>query len=224
MSLRRWARTPVGRVFEAGMRRVNDRHPWSHNDHFHGWILANLPVPCRAVLDVGCGRGELLAALAPQVTSVVGNDADAAMRREAAHRCSGLANVSVVDGPWTEIGGPFDAITMIAVLHHLEITSALQSVSRMLAPGGRFLAVGLAAPSSMNDHLWDAASIVTNPIIGYLKHPRPSRAGAQQPPFPVRDPTMTYDEIYAAVTEVMPGAALRHRIAFRHTISWTKPK
>ena len=23
--------------------RWNARHPWSHNDHFHGWILRNLP-------------------------------------------------------------------------------------------------------------------------------------------------------------------------------------
>jgi len=224
MSLRRWTRTRVGGVFEAGMRRLNDRHPWSHNDHFHGWILANLPAPCRTVLDVGCGQGGLLTALAPHVASVVGTDADAAMRREAAHRCSDLANVSVVDGPRTEIDGPFDAVTMIAVLHHLEITDALQSVSHMLAPGGRFLAVGLAVPRSLTDHLWDAASTVTNPIIGYLKHPRPNRTGSRQPPFPVHDPTMSYDEIRSAVTEVMPGAILRHRIAFRHTIAWTKPK
>ena len=73
----------VGRSLLDGMRRLNARHPWSHNDHFHSWILANLPEPCRSVLDVGCGRGELLAALAPHVGRAVGADVDAAMRAQA---------------------------------------------------------------------------------------------------------------------------------------------
>ena len=25
------------------MQHLNVRHPWSHNDHFHSWILTNLP-------------------------------------------------------------------------------------------------------------------------------------------------------------------------------------
>lgn len=205
------------------MRRLNARHPWSHNDHFHGWIVTNLPKPCRTALDVGCGRGELLAALAPHVGEVIGNDIDAAMRQEAVRRCASLPNVSVVDAPWAEMDGPFDAVTMIAVLHHLDVEDALRAVSRLLAPGGRFLAVGLAVPRSFRDHLWEVASVVTNPVIGYVKHPWPNRPGVQPPPFPVRDPTMSYDELREVVDTVMPGAILRHRIAFRHTIVWTKP-
>jgi hypothetical protein len=112
---------------------------------------------------------------------------------------------------------------MVAVLHHLDAGAALRAVRELLAPGGRFLAVGLAPPRSVRDHAWDLASMVTNPVIGYVKHPWPSPDGRQHPPFPVREPTLPFDELRRHVDEVMPGAAMRHHLGFRHTIAWTKP-
>ena len=132
----------------AGMAELNARHPWSHNDHFHSWIVANLPEPCRTALDVGCGRGELVAALAPHVGRVVGNDADSAMREQAARRCAGLPNVTITGEDWSDGDETYDLVTMVAVLHHLDVPEALHEVRRRLSPGGRFLAVGLAQPRS----------------------------------------------------------------------------
>lgn len=206
-----------------GMARLNARHPWSHNDHFHSWILANLPARRRCALDVGCGRGELVAALSTRFAAVRGNDRDEEMRRHATARCSGLANVTVDGGPWSEATSPIDLVTMVAVLHHLDVAAALADVRRLLEPGGRFLAVGLAPPRSATDHLWDLASAVTNPVIGYVKHPWPGADRASEPVVPVKDPTMSFAELRGVLTDVMPGASIRHRLGFRHTIAWTKP-
>lgn len=206
------------------MARLNARHPWSHNDHFHSWIVANLPEPCRTALDVGCGRGELVAALAPHVESVIGNDVDQAMREQARQRCAGLPNVTITGDAWTNGEEAFDLVTMVAVLHHLNVAEALREVQRRLNPGGRFLAVGLAQPRTVRDYAWDVTSMVTNPIIGYVKHPWPSRAdGVQPPPLPVRDPTQSFDQLRQLLDDVMPGAVVRHRLGFRHTIAWNKP-
>lgn len=120
MALRRWAETCAGGTLSTGMARLNARHPWSHNDHFHSWILANLPDQRRTALDVGCGRGELLAGLSAHFATVQGNDADATMRRAAADRCAGPPHVTIQDGDRTDAGGPFDLVTMVAVLHHLD--------------------------------------------------------------------------------------------------------
>ena len=223
MAGRRFASAFAGGALAAGMQRLNARHPWSHNDHFHSWIVANLPERCHTVLDVGCGRGELLAVLAPHVDRMIGIDIDATMRGEATRRCAGLPNVSVADGPWAQATGPFDVVTMVAVLHHLGVEDALRAVRGLLAPGGRFLAVGLAVPRSFRDHLWDVASVVTNPMIGYVKNPWQSRPGPQNPPIPVHDPTMTFDELRGALAIVMPEATIRHQLGFRNTIAWTKP-
>ncbi|MEI7058536.1 class I SAM-dependent methyltransferase [Nocardioides sp. CCNWLW239] len=221
MALRAWAEQFAGGAVSDTMATLNARHPWSHNDHFHSWILANLPARRGTALDVGCGRGELLAALSPKFAAVHGTDRDGAMRGQAATRCAGLSNVTVHDGTWVE--EPVDLVTMVAVLHHLDVATALTEVRRLLAPGGRFLAVGLAPPQSPTDHLWDLASAVTNPVIGYVKHPWPSDTTPSTAPFPVKEPDLSFDELREIVLDLMPGARLRHRLGFRHTIAWTKP-
>jgi SAM-dependent methyltransferase len=212
-----------GGVLATAMADLNARHPWSHNDHFHSWIVANLPERRRPAVDVGCGRGELLACLSPHFDAVRGADVDSAMRQYARSRCAGLPNVTVTDDPWTDLTDAVDLVTMIAVLHHLDAETALRKVASVLAPGGRFLVVGLAPPRSLTDSVWELASMVTNPMIGYVKHPWPSSLPVEPPPFPVRDPTLPFGELREAVQAAMPGAVMRHRLAFRHTIAWTKP-
>jgi len=56
--------------------RVNARHLWNHDEHFHGWILRNLPARRRAAVDVGCGTGVLAGKLAPHFARVTGIDRD----------------------------------------------------------------------------------------------------------------------------------------------------
>lgn len=222
MALRRFARSWGGGRLSKSMANLNARHPWSHNDHFHSWILANLPEQRRTALDVGCGRGDLLAALASHFVEVRGTDTDDVMRQDAADRCAGSPNVTITDDQLGDVRGEVDLVTMVAVLHHLDVTDALHEIRRLLSPGGRFLAVGLAPPQSLRDHAWDLASMVTNPIIGYVKHPWPSSAGWEPPPYPVREPTLPFDAVRDAVCQVMPGASVRHQLGFRHTIAWTK--
>jgi hypothetical protein len=57
MELRGWARTFVGEVLAAAVRDLNARHPWSHNDHFHSWIVANLPEQRHLAVDVAADVG-----------------------------------------------------------------------------------------------------------------------------------------------------------------------
>jgi 2-polyprenyl-3-methyl-5-hydroxy-6-metoxy-1,4-benzoquinol methylase len=205
------------------LRRVNARHPWSRNDHFHSWIVANMPRCRRAALDIGCGEGELAAILAKHFQRVLATDVNGHMREVASRRCRGLDNVTISGDDLAEVSGEFDLITMVAVLHHLDTEHALRKVRSLLAPGGRFLVVGLAAPQSLTDHPWDTASTVTNPVIGYIKHPWPNPEEPTTPPFPVTEPTRTFDQVRHSVDLVMPNAVMRRRLGFRHTIAWTKP-
>ncbi len=213
----------LGERASAAMRRLNDRHPWSHNDAFHPWIVTQLPDRHGDALDVGCGRGELLAVLAGHFHRVRGIDVDVDMRRASESRCAGLPNVTVDVAELHDVPAGADLITMVAVLHHLDARTALDQVRRILNPGGRFLCVGLARPESLADQAWDVASMVTNPIIGYVRHPWPARSVPSRPPFPVKDPELTFDQIRTVVREVLPGAQMRRHLGFRHTIAWTAP-
>ncbi len=210
-------------LLTTGLRILNDRHPWSHNDAFHPWIITRLPDRRHDALDVGCGRGELIATLAEHFDSVRGVDTDAPMQRAATARCAGLANVRVEATELGNVSGGIDLITMVAVLHHLDLPAALQDVRRILRPGGRFLCVGLARPQSATDYVWDLASVATNPLIGYIRHPWVAQQSPGPPPFPVADPHLTFAEIHDAILQTLPGAAMHHHLGFRHTIEWTNP-
>ncbi|MGC5616087.1 class I SAM-dependent methyltransferase [Georgenia sp. Z1491] len=124
--------------------------------------MRRLPRNRSRALDVGCGQGRLLRTLAARVGDVTGTDVDAEMRRQATERCARLTNVQIVDSRLGALDGPYDVVTTIAVLHHLD------------------------------DDV------------------------------PTAEPTMPYDELRAVVGRVLPGARMRRRLGFRHTIEWER--
>jgi SAM-dependent methyltransferase len=131
----------------------------------------------------------------------------------------------------------YDLVTMVAVLHHLDLAPALEHARSLLAPGGRLLVVGLARARSRRDLAVDLVSALANPLVGLIRHPRPVRAAADarararavapeatQPPLVLRYATRTLDEIAAAAHAVLPGVRLRRRLFFRYTLEWTAPR
>jgi SAM-dependent methyltransferase len=214
------------------LARVNARHPWNHNEHFHGWILRNLPARRRAAVDVGCGTGALAGKLAPHFARVIGIDADAGMADAASVRLTQNPRVSFRRCCFEEFAaaagdGEADLITMVAVLHHLDLDDTLARIPGLLAPGGRLLVVGLARVNSLPDLAVDLISAAANPVMGLIKHPRPARPAEGptegQPVMPVRDPATTLAEITAAARAQLPDAAVRRRLFFRYTLRWDKP-
>ncbi|GAA4699673.1 Methyltransferase domain-containing protein [Promicromonospora umidemergens] len=216
---------PIVRAGGRWLRRVNDRHPWSHNDHFHGWILRRLPTRRRRALDVGCGAGLLLSRLRGRFDEALGVEADAAMAGVATERFAGDPVVSVRHARFEKVDGTFDTITMVAVLHHLPLEASLRHAAELLEPGGRLLVVGLARAETLTDLAWDLPSSLLNPLVGMVRHPRPVTAPVDDggPPLPMRDPAETFADISRAVRRVPPGARLRRRLFFRYTLEWTRP-
>lgn len=216
---------PLVRAGGRRLRRINDRHPWSHNDHFHGWILRRLPARRRRALDVGCGAGLLLGRLRGRFDEVLGVDADAAMAAASTERFAGDPAVSVRHARFEEVDGAFDTVTMVAVLHHLPLDTALRHAAELLEPGGRLLVVGLARADTVTDFVWDLMSALLNPLVGMVKHPQPVTKPVDDagPPLPMRDPTETFAEIARAARAVLPGARVRRRLFFRYTLEWTRP-
>ena len=214
------------------LARVNARHPWNHNEHFHGWILRNLPDRRQAAADIGCGKGVLAAKLAPRFARVTGIDADAGMAATASARLAGEPRVSIMRCRFDAFAetagqGETDLITMVAVLHHLDLAGTLQQIPRLLAPGGRLLVVGLAKVDSSADAAVDLISAAANPVMGLIKHPRPARPADEtddEPVMPVREPSTTLAEIAATTSARLPGATIRRRLFFRYTLRWDKPQ
>jgi SAM-dependent methyltransferase len=215
------------------LAKVNARHPWNHNEHFHGWILRNLPARRSIAVDIGCGKGVLAGKLATQFAHVTGIDRNVGMAAAASSRLRGFPQVNIqrcdfADFSSTAGDGGADLITMVAVLHHMDLDDALARIPRLAAPGGRLLVVGIARPDSPADLAFDVISAAANPVIGMIKHPQPIRPPERtpdaQPVVPMMDPTTTFAEIAKAARAHLPGSKVRRRLFFRYTLLWEKPR
>jgi ArsR family transcriptional regulator len=110
-------------------------------DRFHLFALGALAGDSWVVGDLGCGTGQVSAALAPFVSRIVAVDASAAMLQAARKRLRAHDNVDLRRGELEELpldDGRLDLAVLTLVLHHVpEPERALREVCRVLKPGGR---------------------------------------------------------------------------------------
>jgi SAM-dependent methyltransferase len=100
-----------------------------------GWVRDRLP-PSAEVLDVGCGRGDFLAAILPQVRRAAGLELDEGAAAEASSR-----GLEIESGHLESFArahtGEFDAACLFHVVEHLaDIRSFVGQVAACLRPGG----------------------------------------------------------------------------------------
>jgi ArsR family transcriptional regulator len=116
-------------------------------ERFHLEALPAFADPEWIVGDLGCGTGQVTAALAPFVARVIAVDGSAAMLQAARKRLQPFDNVELRRGDLEALpvdDGRLDAAVLALVLHHLpEPARALREVARVLKPSGRVLVVDM---------------------------------------------------------------------------------
>lgn len=120
------------------------------------WLTHHMPKsPSTRVLDIGCGNGALLRALAPSVGQSVGIDASRKMieRAREASRDTQQLSFRTVDGPELPFDdASFDVVTSFLSFRYLDWDPILREIHRVLAPGGKFLVVDMVAkPLTLGD-------------------------------------------------------------------------
>jgi ubiquinone/menaquinone biosynthesis C-methylase UbiE/DNA-binding transcriptional ArsR family regulator len=116
-------------------------------DRFHLTAFAAFANADWTVGDLGCGTGQVSAALASFVHRVVAVDGSAAMLQAARKRLQGVDNVDLRRGDLEALpidDHRLDAATMMLVLHHIpDPSKVLAEVSRVLKPGAQLVVVDM---------------------------------------------------------------------------------
>lgn len=105
------------------------------------------------VLEAGCGTGLFTVELASTGANVDAVDISPALLEKAQER-PGCEHVRFLLGnieTGESLGGSYDAVVGISVLHHLDATRALPKLIAVLKPGGRFV---FTEPNLRNPQVW----------------------------------------------------------------------
>jgi 2-polyprenyl-3-methyl-5-hydroxy-6-metoxy-1,4-benzoquinol methylase len=196
---------------------VPDAQRRNHTIDYFRELLPLIPSSARTALDVGCGEGFGARALAARGLAVTAIDPDEpSLELAKAQDSTGITYLDA-DVMTADLPGAFDVITILAVLHHLDLAPALERLKNLLAPGGTLLVVGLAASDLPRDAAWELAAVTTNQL-GRLTHRE-----WEQPSPTVWPPPTSYAQVREAAGDILPGSVFRRRVKWRYTLTWVKP-
>lgn len=206
-----------------------DTEAWSHNSHYHAYLLRHVPPRCEASLDIGCGTGAFTRLLARRSAHVLGLDLSPEMIEVARSRSAGYSNVTyevadVLAQPLP--AARYDCIASIATLHHLPLARMLAEMGNALRPGGVLLVLDLFEPEDWRDRLLDLPGVPASLALRLLKRGSLRESAAARQAWAIHGQHDTYPTLKAvrqACEAVLPGAAVRRHVLWRYSIIWRKP-
>ncbi|MCO6003419.1 class I SAM-dependent methyltransferase [Actinoallomurus purpureus] len=196
---------------------------WNHNTHYHPLVLDAMPDPCGEALDVGCGEGLLVRRLAGRARRVTGVDRSAEMIERARELAAGAGAPGAMEFVQADFlrhplpEGAYDLICSVAVIHHMDFTSALTRMAELLRPGGRLVIVGLARERTPWDRACSGAALPAVMVLDRLY-------GKTDPPgMPMVEPEMSWGQVRRDALRLLPGARFRRHLLWRYSVCWRKP-
>jgi SAM-dependent methyltransferase len=213
-----------------------DAEGWTHNNHYHNFLLRHVPHGCQNALEVGCGTGAFARCLAERAEHVVALDLSPEMIRVARSRSSSFRNIEfhLADATsWDFPAAHFDCIAAIATLHHLPLGEMILQLKDALKPGGVLMVLDLfepernlfTAPGLLDTFLNIIAMGVSVSLRlihnGRLKPPREVRAAWEAHGQHDSYPKMS--DVRTLCADILPGAKVRKHLLWRYSIIWQKP-
>jgi len=202
---------------------------WSHNDHYHPYLLRHIPDPCIESLEIGCGTGAFARLLARQSRHVLGLDLSPEMIRVARARSIGFSNLDYQVADVLEWPFPlekFDCIISIATLHHLPLQILLDKMKAALKPAGVLLVLDLFKAEDLSDLLFNAVAFPANLIMRLIKTRQVQQSQAQRIAWMEHgnhDHYLKVSAVRRICWDILPGSIIRKHLFWRYSLVWYKP-
>jgi 2-polyprenyl-3-methyl-5-hydroxy-6-metoxy-1,4-benzoquinol methylase len=208
---------------------------WTHNNHYHHFLLQHVPEPCLNALEVGCGTGAFSRQLGTRSQHVLAIDLSSEMVRVARDRSPQSANIEfrIADVMATELPqSHFDCIATIATLHHMPLHEIILKLKQALKPGGVLLVLdlfeperNLLTPNGLADASLNFVAMGASVMFGFinngrLKPPREAQAAWEAHGHTDSYPSM--DQLRKLAAEILPGAMVRKHLLWRYSLIWRR--
>jgi 2-polyprenyl-3-methyl-5-hydroxy-6-metoxy-1,4-benzoquinol methylase len=207
-------------------QRVNQG--WNHNDHYHDFLLNQLPVRIGSALDIGCGTGTLARQLAARADHVLALDLSPEMLRQAQEHSMGYAHIDYQQADvlaWEWPVNAFDCIASIATLHHLPLETVLPKIKAALRPGGTLLILDLYQIEGITDLFRNALAIPLNIVYRLAIKGRRQDSPAMQAAWEKHlkdDAFPRVSEVKRICASILPGSQVRKHLFWRYSLVWKK--
>ena len=206
-----------------------DRQEWNHNNHYHQFLLKQLPNRCQTILDLGCGTGQFSRLLSDRAERVVALDLSPNSIQVAQQKSQQFDNINyqVADAArWEFPLEHFDAIASIATVHHLSIEQLIPKLNAALKPGGVLIILDLLEHHNLMDTLNDAIAVPLNWWLLKVKnaHLKPDREAAAAMKEHLRtDKYLNFSQAKRVYTSLLKTAKVRRHLFWRYSVVWHKP-
>ena len=204
-----------------------DNEIWNHNNHYHSFLLKQLPSKGNIALDLGCGTGEFARLLARRFERVIALDLSPNAIEIAQQRSQDYRNINyqVADILEYELTSEqFDAIVSIATLHHLPVKNLLPVLKAILKPGGKLVVLDLLKYESIKDFSSDLIAVPLNKLF-LLKNrqiEKPLAAVEAMKDHLRTDRFLTLSQVKQIYSDSLGKAKIRKHLFWRYSVVWQK--
>jgi SAM-dependent methyltransferase len=203
---------------------------WSHNSHYHTYLLRQMPLHCDESLDIGCGTGAFARLLARRSTRVLALDLSPEMIRVAQKRSVGYPNIAYQVADMLEWDFPmerFDCVASIATLHHLPMEPMLAAIKTALKPGGVLLILDLYKSQGWGERLDAGLAISASLALRWLHNGRIREPEAARQAWAVHgehDVYLRISQVREICATALPGAIVKRHLFWRYSLVWQKAR
>ena len=206
-----------------------DDEGWTTNNHYHEFLLKQVPKKCENALEIGCGTGAFARRLAKRCGRVTALDLSPQMIRVARERSRQFKNLQfeLADAMmWDFPKSHFDFVCTIATLHHLDQRELLPKIKNALKPKGILVILDLVQSASVVERMLDVIGLGVSSGLRLIHN------GRLQPPPQVRkaweqhgkhDHYLTIQQMRALANEILPGSSVKRHLLWRYTLVYQKP-